>query len=126
MGKVVWDRVKLQLSRALPTGPSSPNAFPHATLLLRMLLSMYMRAQLCPPLCSPLDCSPPGSSGHGISQARILELVAISYSRGSSQPRDQTCIGRQILYHCITWEALILGVYKLRTGIYTVNESFMW
>ena len=48
-------------------------------------------------------CSPPGSSVHRISQARILERVAISYSRGSSQPRDQTrnswvcCTGRQIL-----------------------------
>ena len=39
-----------------------------------------------------MDCSPPGSSVHGISQARVLEWVAISFSRGSSQPRDQTCI----------------------------------
>ena len=41
-------------------------------------------------LCDPMDCSPPGSSVHGILQARILEWVAISFSRGSSQPRDQT------------------------------------
>ena len=40
--------------------------------------------------CDPLDCSLPGSSVHGILQARILEWVAISFSRGSSQPRDQT------------------------------------
>ena len=49
-----------------------------------------------------MDCSLPGSSVHGISQARILEWVAISFSRGSSKPRDQThisFIGRQILYH---------------------------
>jgi len=39
-----------------------------------------------------MDCSSPGSSVHGISQARILEWVAISFSRGSSQPRDQTHI----------------------------------
>jgi len=39
-----------------------------------------------------MDCSPPGSSVHGILQARILEWVAISFSRGSSQPRDQTHI----------------------------------
>ena len=39
-----------------------------------------------------MDCSPPGSSVHGISQARILEWVAISFSKGSSQPRGQTCI----------------------------------
>ena len=43
-------------------------------------------SQLCPTLCDPIDCSPPGSSVHGIFQARILERVAISYSRGSSQP----------------------------------------
>ena len=52
--------------------------------------------------CNPIDGSPPGSSAHRISQARILEWVAISSSRGSSQPRDRTCnsrvscIGRQI------------------------------
>ena len=49
-----------------------------------------MHAQSCPTLCYPVDCSPPGSSVHGISQARILEWVAISSSRGSSWPRDQT------------------------------------
>ena len=46
--------------------------------------------QLCLALCDPMDCSPPGSSVHGILQARILEGVAISSSRGSSQLRDQT------------------------------------
>ena len=62
-------------------------------------------AQLCPTLCSPMDCSPPGSSAHGISQARILEWVAISSFRRSLWPRVWThiscspCIGRQILYH---------------------------
>ena len=44
--------------------------------------------QLCPTLCDPMGGSPPGSSVHGILQARILEWVAISFSRGSSQPRD--------------------------------------
>jgi len=46
--------------------------------------------QLCLTLCDPMDCSPPGSSAHGILQARILEWVAMPSSRGSSQPRDQT------------------------------------
>ena len=45
-------------------------------------------AQSCPTLCDPRDCSPPGSSVHGILQARILEWVAIPFSRGPSQPRD--------------------------------------
>ena len=47
-------------------------------------------AQSCPTLCDPMDCSPPGSSIHGILQARILEWVAGPFSRGSSQPRDWT------------------------------------
>ena len=68
-------------------------------------------AQSCLTLCDPMDCSPPGSSVHGISQARILEWVTISFTKRSSWPRDQThiscvsCIGRQILYHWVTWEA---------------------
>ena len=49
-------------------------------------------AQSCPTLRGPMDCGPPGSSVHEISQARILELDAISFSRGSSQPRDRTCV----------------------------------
>ena len=59
-----------------------------------------------------MDCSPPGSSVHGIFQARILEWVAISFSRGSSWPRDWAhvsfvfCIGRRILYTGATWEVL--------------------
>ena len=64
--------------------------------------------QLCPTLCCPMDCSLLGSSAHGILQARILEWVAISYSRGSPHPRDQThfsCISRWILDHRATWEA---------------------
>ena len=54
---------------------------------------VYMPAKLlqsCPTLCDPMDCSPAGSSVHGILQARILEWAAMPSSRGSSQPRDQT------------------------------------
>ena len=46
--------------------------------------------QSCPTLCDPMDCSLPGSAVHGIFQVRILEWVAISFSRVSSQPRDRT------------------------------------
>ena len=46
--------------------------------------------QSCPVFCNPIDCHRPGSSIHGILPARILEWVAISFSRGSSQPRDRT------------------------------------
>ena len=76
-------------------------------------------------LCNSMDCSPPGSSVHGISQARILDYAAVSFSRGSSQPRDQahvsciSCIGRQILYHCTPWEALLTN----RKGIYNHGKG---
>jgi len=62
-------------------------------------------------ICMDAGCSPPGSFFHGISQTRILEWVAISFSRGTSQPRDQihiSCVsytGRRILHHSPTWEA---------------------
>ena len=62
-------------------------------------------------LWDPIDCSPPGSSVHGISQAKTLEWVAISFSGASSWPRDQTCvscIGRQILYRWATREGPLL------------------
>ena len=49
-------------------------------------------ARLHPTLWDPMDCSPPGSSVCGISQVRILEWVAVPFCRGSSQPRDGTCV----------------------------------
>ena len=55
-------------------------------------LQCVLVAQSCPTLCNPMYCSPPGSSIPGIFQARIPEWVAISFSRGSSWPRDQTQI----------------------------------
>ena len=61
--------------------------------------------QSCLTLCHPMNCSPRGSSVRGVLQARIPEWVAISFSSGSSQPRDRahvfyvSCIGRQVLYH---------------------------
>ena len=76
------------------------------------LHTCLLSLQLCLTLGNTVDCSPLGSSVHKILQGRILEWVAISYSRQSSQPRDQTrvswisCIGRWILYHCATWETL--------------------
>ena len=59
-------------------------------------------AQLCLTLCDPIECSPPGSSIHGIFQARILEWVALFFSRGSPWPRDWTQVSRIVgrhLYH---------------------------
>ena len=81
------------------------------------VLKLYicLCAPSCLTLCNLMECSLPASSVLGISQARILEWVAISSSRGSSWPRDGTqvsCIGRWVLYHWATWEAL----FKLKTS----------
>ena len=65
-------------------------------------------AQLCPTLCDPLDCSPPGSSVCEISQAGIVEKIAIPFSRGSSQSRDRTqvsCIAGRFFIIWATREA---------------------
>ena len=80
-----------------------------------------MRAQLCPTLCDPMDCSPPGSSVHF--QARILEWVAIFSPKGSYWPKDRTCvsyvscIGRQILYHWTTKETLLQLLLLSRVSV---------
>ena len=75
-----------------------------ATWPIKFGVSVHAKLlQLCSTLCDPMDCSLPGSSVHGILQARILEWIAMLSSRGSSQPTDQTwvsyisCIGRQVL-----------------------------
>ena len=72
--------------------------------------------QLCLTVCDTVDSSPPGSSVHRILQARILEWVAIPFSRGASQLRDRTwvsCIGRQILYCLIHQETLLLFLFEM-------------
>ena len=75
--------------------------------------------------CNPMDCSPPASSLHGISQARIQEYVAMMYSRGSSRPRDQTfisCISAQIFYHwCRLGSACRPGA-----GDKSLSPSYIW
>ena len=67
-----------------------PISFFKSSVVLPPLFGDGEVAQSCPTLCDPVDCSLPGSSIHGILQARILEWVAISFSRGSSRPRGRT------------------------------------
>ena len=105
--------------RKLPTNHCGHNYYCNyyiTTVLLWWLLlpNRCVCVCVCVHAQSPLTLCYP-SSVHGISQVRILEQVAISYSRGSSWSRDQTClsyiscIGRQILFHCTTWEAPLHG-----------------
>ena len=81
------------------------DCFKWAWLPMRPCAYIPKSLQSCLTLCDPKDCSSPGSSVHGILQARILEWIAMPSSRGSSRPRDWgrasyvSCIDRQVLYH---------------------------
>ena len=87
--------------------------------LLRMCAKLL---QLCPTLCDPMDRSPPGSSVHGILQARTLEWVAMHASRGFSQPRHRTCIS---YVSCIGSQVLTLlgkkGLCRYNQNYYSVT-----
>ena len=98
--------------------------------------------QSCLTVCNPVDCSALGSSVHGILQARILEWVAISFSRASSQPGDWThvsyisCTGRQALYHsnhlgspinmlpCVKYRASGNLMYSTERSAHALNHSW--
>ena len=83
-------------------------------------------------LCDPMDCGPPGSSVHGVLHARILEWVAISSSRGSSQPRDRipissiSSVGRWILYHCDTCTTRYIVLKLDQTGFKFCFCPYKW
>ena len=79
-------------SSFLPSSLSWSFFFFFFLLLTIQLLSVWVLSQLCLTLCNPLDCSPPGSSGHSILQARTLEWFAMPSSRGFASPNNQTHI----------------------------------
>ena len=78
------------------------------TYLVKWSLELVRVAQSCLTLCNPMDCSLPGSSVHGILQARVLQWVAMPFSRGFSRPRDWThvcCIAGRFFTIWATREA---------------------
>ena len=76
-------------------------------------------AQLCPTLCDPMDCSLSGSSVHGIFQARVLEWIAISFSRGSSRPRNRTRISHIAGRRFTVW-ATREALFSLKCILFTI------
>ena len=92
------ESVGLPPSSTVASGPSFLFV-PH--VFFKMKVKEREATQSCLTLCDPMDCSLPGSSIHGIFQARILEWVAISFSRRSSRPRDWTRISC-IVGRCFT------------------------
>ena len=84
-------------------------------------------AQACPTLCNPMDYSPPGSSVHGILQARKLKWIAMPSSRGSSQPRDWTrvsCPARRFFNVWATRKAYSLELLKISSHKYIELLSY--
>ena len=84
-------------------------------------------AQSCPTLWDPMDCSLPGSSLHGILQARVLEWVTISFSRGSSWPRDRTLVSCIPGKHFNLWATREVKEYgtsiHICTFIHTLHQN---
>ena len=104
---------------------SSCLVFPLQSVGLVFIHACVLVCSVMLTLCDPMNCRLPGSSIHGISKARILEWVAISFSRGSSQPRNWTsvfCIARWILYHWVTMEALRLDFIICNSLVEQINS----
>ena len=99
----------------------------------QLLLSLVTEFCL---FCNPRDCSRPGSSVHGILQARILEWVAIPFPKGSSQPKDRACVScllhcSRIIYHlrCLGSPNMITSLIKstfMTSSCTWVKEFFSW
>ena len=81
-------------------------------------------AQSCPTLCDPMDCSLPGSSVHGIFQARELEWVAISFSRGSSWPRDRTQVSCIVGRRFTVWATR--EVHEVQEEFFLLPKDGRW
>ena len=97
------------------------------SFLFFFLCTYYQSLQSCPTLCDPMDCSPPGSSVHGILQARILEWVVMPFSRGSSQPRDRTrvsCTAGREAPSVLLWAFEILNmVLECRRNLGFIHQT---
>ena len=102
-----------------PWGCKESDTTEQLSLALFILWLQMLVAQLCPTLCNSMDCSPPGSSVHGISQARILQWVAISFSRGSSWLRDQTQFCHNAGRFFTIWDTRIPFVIKSKVNLET-------
>ena len=123
---VFFINAPILLMRALPSWPNCiPKTLPSNTITLGIkfqhtdlgvVMNKVKVIHSCLTLCNPMDCSLPGSSVRGILQARILEWVAMPFSRGSSQPRDWTqasCIAGRFFTLWAIREALrVVGGHK--------------
>ena len=105
------------------------NILLYTALLTSWIHVVVLVAESCLTPCDPTDCSSAGSSLHRILQARILEWVVISFSRGSSGPRNRTrisCIVRQVLYHLSHWRSPHELIDMLKKRKYRISLAVQW
>ena len=81
-------------------------------------------AHLCLTLCDPMDCSLPGSSVHGIFQAIVLEWIAISFSRGSSRPRDRTRVSHIVDRRLTVWATGEIYIHMQKSETVPLSYAF--
>ena len=93
----------------------------HTTYYTKITCMCAKSLQSCPALCEPMKHSPLGSSIHGILQARVLEWVAVSFSRGSSWTRDQTCISYVFCIGKITAKTNIMILFLFTSKNFPVS-----
>ena len=124
-----WEGEKITPRRGLKTGRNDGNC---NHFCIQPTMCACSAAQSCLTLCDPLDCNLPGSSVREILQARILEWVAISSSRGSSQPRNRACVsciaGRFFTYWGIRegirhpWISESIGLAKKLLWVFPLDQ----
>ena len=95
-------------------------------IILFSLVKSSQVAQSYPTLWDPIDCSLPDSSVHGIFQAIVLEWIAISFSRGSSQSRNRTRVSRIVDRHFTIWATREVTCNYLPIPEYSVNDTWLW
>ena len=130
-----WEYIKsmkigCKLALFISLAESSIGSFDYFLLISRIFFYIFsmcvcLVTQSCPTLCNPMDCSPPGSSVCGILQARIVEWVAMPFSRGSP-PRDWTWVSRIVGRFFATVTPLITWVIRRQEGQNWRNCTQIW
>ena len=135
VGKIPWRRERLHTPAFWPRefhALYSPPGRKELDMTERLSLSKFFKqvrensevAQSCPTLCHSMDCSLSGSSVRGIFQARVLEWIAISFSRGSFQPRNRTQVSRIAGRRFTSWATREAKVsVRERFVIYSFREQ---
>ena len=124
--QALWQRVSgTSLSHHQQHLRSPVFMHPRLHLVVSVFLVWMLITQSCPILCDPMDCSPPGSSAHGILQARILEWAALPFSRGPSWPKDGTRVSCTVGRFFTIWATLLINMkWVFMAAVTSQGEEF--